>query len=59
MKAASREVCSGFEIGVGVDQLLDPGTRYQDKRPEAKAMWDTIMRVLADAGALPKEQSYG
>jgi hypothetical protein len=59
MKAASRDVCDGFEIGVGVDQLLEHGTRYQDKRPLAKAMWATIKRVLADVRAVPKDQDYG
>jgi DNA polymerase-1 len=59
MKVASRDVCDGFEIGVGVDQMLENGARYQDKRPVAKAMWATIMRVLADVRAIPREQRYG
>ncbi len=59
MKAASRDVCDGFELGVGVDQLLEGGARYQDKRPVAKAMWATIMRVLADVRAIPKDHDYG
>ena len=59
MKAASRDVCGGFEIGVGVDQMLEHGARYQDKRPVAKAMWATIMRVLADVRAIPEDQGYG
>jgi DNA polymerase I len=59
MKAASRDVCGGFEIGVGVDQLLENGARYQDKRPVAKQMWATIMRALADVRAISEEQSYG
>jgi DNA polymerase I len=59
MKAASRDVCNGFEIGVGVDQLLENGAHYQDKRPVAKQMWATIMRALANARAVPEEQSYG
>ena len=40
MRAAGREVCDGFEIGVDVDQRLEPGARYRDKRPVAKKMWD-------------------
>ena len=40
MKAAGRDVCDGFEIGVDVDQLLEHGARYRDKRPVAKKMWD-------------------
>ena len=59
MKAAGRDVCNGFEIGVDVDQRLEHGARYQDKRPVAKKMWATIMRVLADVRAIPKDQSYG
>jgi hypothetical protein len=59
MKAASRDVCGGFEIGVGVDQLLENGARNQDKRPVAKQMWATIMRALADVRAISEEQSYG
>jgi len=45
MKAAGRDVCDGFEIGVDVDQMLEHGARYQDKRPVAKAMWGTMMRA--------------
>ena len=59
MKAASRDVCDGFEIGVGVDQMLENGARYQDKRPVAKAMWATIMRVLADVRRFPKSKTMG
>ena len=29
MKAAGRDVCDGFEIGVDVDQRLEHGARYQ------------------------------
>ena len=58
MKAAGRDVCDGLEIGVDVDQLLKNGARYQDKRPVAKQMWATMMRVLTDVRAIPKEQSY-
>jgi DNA polymerase-1 len=54
MKAAGRDVCNGFEIGVDVDQMLVGGARYQDKRPVAKAMWTTIMSVLQRIGALPE-----
>ena len=59
MKAAGRDVCNGLEIGVDVDQLLENGARYQDKRPMAKAMWDTMMRTLARARAIPEESDYG
>jgi DNA polymerase I-like protein with 3'-5' exonuclease and polymerase domains len=54
MRAAGREVCNGFEIGVDVDQLLLGGARYTDKRPMAKKMWATIMSVLVAIGALPR-----
>jgi DNA polymerase I len=59
MKAAGRDVCNGLEIGVDVDQLLENGARYQDKRPVAKAMWDTMMRTLARVKAIPEKQDYG
>jgi hypothetical protein len=59
MKAAGRDVCNGLEIGVDVDQLLENGARYQDKRPMAKAMWDTMMRTLARVRAIPEESDYG
>jgi DNA polymerase-1 len=54
MKGAGRDVCNGFEIGVDVDQRLEHGARYRDKRPVAQKMWDTIMRTLEEIGALPK-----
>jgi hypothetical protein len=57
MRAAGREVCNGLEIGVDEDQRLERGTRYQDKRPVAKAMWATIMGVLRDIGAIPRRAS--
>jgi hypothetical protein len=53
MRAAGRETCDGLEIGVDVDQLLENGARYRDKRPIAVKMWETIMRVLREIGALP------
>ena len=59
MKQAGREVCDGFEIGVDIDQLLENGARYRDKRPVAKAMWDTMMAKLASVRAIPAEQSHG
>jgi DNA polymerase-1 len=49
MRWAGREVCNGLEIGVDVDQRLERGARYQDKRPMAKRMWGTIMRALGAA----------
>jgi hypothetical protein len=52
MRAAGRDVCNGFEIGVDEDQKLLGGARYQDKRNVAKAMWDTIMGTLKEIGAL-------
>ena len=48
MKAAGRDVCNGFEIGVDVDQKLDRGARYQDKR--GREMWETMMRTLGRSG---------
>jgi hypothetical protein len=55
MLQAGRDVCDGFEIGVDVDQLLDRGARYQDKRPVAQKMWATIMTALRTIGALPEK----
>jgi DNA polymerase I-like protein with 3'-5' exonuclease and polymerase domains len=54
MRAAGRDVCDGLEIGVDVDQRLEHGARYRDKRPVAKAMWATIMFTLQYIGAIPK-----
>jgi DNA polymerase-1 len=53
MRNAGREVCSGFEIGVDMDQKLIGGARYRDKRPMAIKMWNTVMETLAEIGALP------
>jgi DNA polymerase-1 len=54
MRAAGRDVCDGLEVGVDIDQMLEHGARYADKRPVAKQMWDTIMRALQEVGAAPK-----
>ena len=52
MRVAGREVCGGFEIGVDVDQKLENGARYRDKRPVAQKMWATMMKTLQEIGAL-------
>ena len=54
MKTAGRDVCDGIEIGVDVDQSLEHGARYRDKRPVAKKMWATMMHALQDIGAVAK-----
>jgi hypothetical protein len=54
MQAAGRNTCEGFEIGVDVDQMLEGGARYQDKRPMAMKMWETIMHALEAVKAVPK-----
>jgi DNA polymerase I len=54
MQAAGRDTCEGFEIGVDVDQLLEGGSRYCDKRPMAAKMWETIMLALQATKAMPK-----
>jgi DNA polymerase I-like protein with 3'-5' exonuclease and polymerase domains len=54
MQTAGRDTCDGFEIGVDVDQMLENGARYRDKRPVARKMWDTIMRALETVKAVPK-----
>jgi hypothetical protein len=51
MRTAGRDVCGGFEIDVDVDNVLKHGARYRDKRPMAKAMWQTIMSALQEVGA--------
>jgi hypothetical protein len=54
MRAVGREICDGIDVGVDLDwSTLKTGPRYRDKRPMAKAMWDTIMDVLVSIGALP------
>jgi hypothetical protein len=57
MRWAGRQVCNGLEIGVDVDQKLEHGARYRDKRPMAGRMWDTIMRALEAAKALPERSA--
>jgi DNA polymerase I-like protein with 3'-5' exonuclease and polymerase domains len=54
MRAAGRDVCDGFEIGVDADPPLVGGARYVDKRPVAKKMWRTIMDALQAVGAMPR-----
>ena len=53
MRIAGTEVCGGLEIGVDTDQKLTGGARYRDKRPLAKHMWEVVMGVLREIGALP------
>ena len=50
MRGAGRDTCNGLEIGVDVDQLLENGARYCDKRPVAKKMWQAIIDVLHAIG---------
>ena len=52
MKAAGRDVCGGFEIGVDVERI-EGGTRYVDKRTVAKEMWNTMMEALRRIGETP------
>jgi DNA polymerase-1 len=54
MREAGKDVCDGLEVGVDVDQRLEHGARYRDKRPVAKAMWDTIMQALREVRAVPE-----
>jgi DNA polymerase-1 len=56
MRGAGRDVCGGLEIGVDIDQRLEGGTRYRDKRPDAQAMWSTIENKLQEIGALPRRK---
>ena len=50
MRESGRLVCNGLEVGVDIDQLLENGARYRDKR--GKKMWDTVMDALRSAGAI-------
>jgi hypothetical protein len=54
MRAAGRDACDGFEIGVDVDQMLVGGARYRDKRPVAQKMWTTIMNALQAVKAISR-----
>jgi DNA polymerase I-like protein with 3'-5' exonuclease and polymerase domains len=54
MRKASAVACDGFELGVDIDQRLEGGARYRDKRPIAQKMWDTIMQVLMDLKVIPR-----
>ena len=53
MRTAGRNTCDGLEIGVDVDQMLETGARYRDKRLIARKMWDTIMHALQTVKAVP------
>jgi hypothetical protein len=53
MRGAGRDVCGGFAIGVDVDQRLENGARFRDKRPVAQKMWRTMMEALQEVGAIP------
>jgi DNA polymerase-1 len=57
MRQAGRAVCDGLEIGVDIDQRLERGARFQDKRPMALRMWRTIMDTLETVRAIPKRAS--
>jgi hypothetical protein len=57
MRKAGRDVCNGLEIGVDVDQRLERGARYQDKRSLARQMWTTIMGVLDTVRTIPRKAS--
>ena len=58
MKAAGRDVCNGFEIGVDIDfDQRKQGVRFRDKRPVAQKMWKTIMDVLREIGALSEDMA--
>ena len=41
MRGAGRDICRGLEIGVDIDQKLEGGARYRDKREMAQKMWAT------------------
>jgi DNA polymerase I-like protein with 3'-5' exonuclease and polymerase domains len=53
MRGAGRDTCDDLTIDVDVDQLLENGARYQDKRPMAQKMWATVMDALQAIKAVP------
>jgi DNA polymerase-1 len=53
MREAGKDVCDGLEVGVDVDQRLEHGARYTDKREVAQEMWKTIMQALREVRAMP------
>ena len=55
MKAAGRDVCDGLEVGVDIDQMLEGGARYEDKRPIARKMWATIITALREVGVISEK----
>jgi DNA polymerase-1 len=59
MKAAGRDVCGGFEIGVDITRT-DADGRFWDKRPMAQRMWWTIMNALGNVRAeIPGKAARG
>jgi hypothetical protein len=46
MTGAGCDVCPRVNVGVDIDQELTNGARYQDKRPVAQKMWNTIVNTL-------------
>ena len=57
MRQAGRDVCDGLTIDAEIDQMLENGARYHDKRPMAQQMWQTVMRALDAVGAAPKRKA--
>ena len=57
MRQAGRDVCDGLTIDAEVDQMLENGARYHDRRPMAQQMWQTVMRALDAVGATPKRKA--
>jgi DNA polymerase I len=57
MRESGRLICDGLDIGADVDQLLEGGARYRDKRPVAKKMWGTVMGALRSVGAISEEDA--
>jgi DNA polymerase I len=45
MRAAGREVCHGFEIGVDIDKVFE-GSRRRYEDPRGKDIWETINNTL-------------
>jgi DNA polymerase I len=52
MRKAGQDTCNGLEIGADVDQLLENGAHFRDKRKTALRMWERMMETLQRVGAI-------
>jgi hypothetical protein len=59
MRSAGRDVCDGFPVGVDLDQRIEGGGHYHDKRKMAVKMYTTIENTIEAIGAMPKRRKLG